>query len=96
MWERRASFVAVTGLVLALLIALIGYIALLGFDRGTGTLDNLVSLAIGSVSGSTAGAAAANAAQARQRRSGDETPAIADPSSTPDWPPALPDLGETL
>lgn len=84
-WERRAAFVATTGLVAALLIALIGYIVLLGFDRATGTLDNLVSLAIGSVAGGTIGAGASSFTSAARRRADDGM------EEEPPWPPPIPE-----
>lgn len=89
MWERRAAFVATVGLVAALVITLVGYIFLLALDRGTGTLDNLASLAIGAVAGATSGTAAS--ALMRRQQTDLVTEATEFDHGPIKWPPELPD-----
>ena len=90
MWERRAAFVATTGLVLALILALSGYIFLLAIDRATGTLDNLASLAIGAVAGATSGTAATALAARRYPSDPVQTNEETVDGEPVRWPPDLP------
>lgn len=82
----QTATIAVVGLVAALLIALIGYIILLGMGQATGTLDNIVSLAIGAVAGGTV----VGGAQMVRRRKTDDDDAVEEVTPPfPGQPPAF-------